>query len=252
MGVVLVRSSKTIMKTFVALSALVAATLAAPAADADAQLLGAGDAGLAGYTGLGGVGYSGLAGGYSGVAAAPYAAGVVAAPAATYAAAPAVSYAAAPAVAYAAAPVATVHHTVHQPIVPVHQVREHVITAPVVRQVGVNVHHQVKHIPQVHVDTKTSHAVTHHVINHAPQIGAFVAPAVAAAAIPVAAAASPIIAIQIRAQDRLHFGQETKKILRVCKPCWVSIALFICSLLKSTLFLPNSKIKLMKNLICQK
>merc|ERR1712021_324469 len=124
MGVVLVRSTKTIVKTFVALSAL----LAAPAADADAQLLGAGYAGLAGYTGLGGVGYSGLAGRYAGVAAAPYAAGVVAAPAATYAAAPAVSYAAAP-------PVATVHHTVHQPIVPVHQVREHVITAPVVRQV---------------------------------------------------------------------------------------------------------------------
>merc|ERR1712106_777101 len=203
MGVVLVRSTKTIMKTFVALSALVAATLAAPAADADAQLLGAGYAGLAGYTGLGGVGYSGLAGGgysslaggYAGVAAAPYAAGVVAAPAATYAAAPAVSYAAAPAVSYAAAPVATVHHTVHQPIVPVHQVREHVITAPVVRQVGVNVHHQVKHIPQVHVDTKTSHAVSHHVINHAPQVGAFVAPAFAAAALPVAAAASPIIAI---------------------------------------------------------
>merc|ERR1711935_1132161 len=165
MGVVLERATKTIMKTFVTLSALVAATLAAPAADADAQLLGAGYAGLAGYTGLAGVGSSGLAGGYcgpsgciggfgySGVAAAPYAAGVVAAPAATYAAAPAVSYAAAPTVAYAAAPVATVHHTVHQPIVPVHQVREHVITAPVVRQVGVNVHHQVQHIPNVHVDT---------------------------------------------------------------------------------------------------
>merc|ERR1712106_618449 len=140
MGVVLVCSTKTIMKTFVALSALVAATLAAPAADADAQLLGAGYAGLAGYTGIGGLGYSGLAGGYAGgyagVGATPYAAGVVAAPAATYAAAPAVSYAAAPAVAYAAAPVATVHHTVHQPIVPVHQAREHVITAPVVRQVG--------------------------------------------------------------------------------------------------------------------
>merc|ERR1712123_178342 len=211
MGVALVRSTKTIMKTFVALSALVAATLAAPAAEADAQLLGAGYAGLAGYTslagvgysglaggysGLAGVGYSGLAGGYAGVAAAPYAAGVVAAPAATYAAAPAVSYAAAPAatyaaapavsyaaapaVAYAAAPVATVHHTVHQPIVPVHQVREHVITAPVVRQVGVNVHHQVQHIPQVHVDTKTSHVVSTHIINHAPQVGAFIAPGVAA------------------------------------------------------------------------
>merc|ERR1711935_1223528 len=209
------------MKTFVTLSALVAATLAAPAADADAQLLGAGYAGLAGYTGLAGVGssglaggycgpsgciggfgysglaggysglagvgYSGVAGGYAGVAAAPYAAGVIAAPAATYAAAPAVSY--------AAAPVATVHHTVHQPIVPVHQVREHV-TAPVVRQVGVNVHHQVQHIPQVHVDTKTSHAVSTHIINHAPQVGAFIAPGVAAlpfAATPALVAAVPAV-----------------------------------------------------------
>merc|ERR1712021_197321 len=223
MGVVLVRSTKTIVKTFVALSAL----LAAPAADADAQLLGAGYAGLAGYTGLGGVGYSGLAGGYSGlagvgysglaggyagVAAAPYAAGVVAAPAATYAAAPAVayaavpavsyaaapavSYAAPPAVAYAAAPVATVHHTVHQPIVPVHQVREHVITAPVVRQVGVNVHHQVQHIPNVHVDTKTSNVVSTHIINHAPQVGAFIAPGAAAfpfGAVPALVATAPAV-----------------------------------------------------------
>merc|ERR1712106_983108 len=210
-SVVLVRSTKTIMKTFVALSALVAATLAAPAADADAQLLGAGYAGLAGYTslagvgysglaggysGLAGVGYSGLAGGYAGVAAAPYAAGVVAAPAATYAAAPAVSYAAAPAVAYAAAPVATVHHTVHQPIVPVHQVCEHVITAPVVRQVGVNVHHQVQHIPNVHVDTKTSNVVSTHIINHAPQVGAFIAPGAAAfpfGAVPALVAAAPAV-----------------------------------------------------------
>merc|ERR1711935_122148 len=216
-SVVLVCSTKTITKTFVALSALVAATLAAPAADADAQLLGAGYAGLAGYTGIGGLGYSGLAGGYSGLAgvgysglaggyaggyagvgATPYAAGVVAAPAATYAAAPAV--------AYAAAPVATVHHTVHQPIVPVHQVREHVIPAPVVRQVGVNVHHQVQHIPQVHVDTKTSHAVSTHIINHAPQVGAFIAPGVAAlpfaatpalvAAVPAVVAAAPAAVVE--------------------------------------------------------
>merc|ERR1711892_207711 len=114
MGVVVVQSSKITMRTFVALSALVAATLAAPTADADAQLLG--------YPGLAGVGYPGLVGGYAGVA--PYTAGVVAAPAATYAA----GVVAAPAVVPAAAPVATVHHTVHQPIVPVHQVREHVIT----------------------------------------------------------------------------------------------------------------------------
>merc|ERR1712021_67349 len=112
MGVVVVQSSKITMRTFVALSALVAATLAAPTADADAQLLG--------YPGLAGVGYPGLAGGYAGLAGgyagvAPYTAGVVAAPAATYAAG--VVVAPAPSVAYAAAPVATVHHTVHQPIV---------------------------------------------------------------------------------------------------------------------------------------
>merc|ERR1711935_685051 len=200
MGIVVVQSAKITMRTFVALSALVAATLAAPGADADAQLLGAGYAGLAGYPGLAG-GYAGVVPYTAGVVAAPaatYAAGVVAAhavvPAATYAAAPVV--AAAPAVAYAAAPVATVHHTVHQPIVPVHQVREHVITAPVVRQVGVNVHHQVQHIPQVHVDTKTSHAVSHHIINHAPQVGAFIAPGFAAlpfAATPALVAAVPAV-----------------------------------------------------------
>merc|ERR1712128_312411 len=100
--------------------------------------------------------------------------------------------AAAHAVAYAAAPVATVH----QPIVPVHQVREHVITAPVVRQVGVNVHHQVQHIPQVHVDTKTSHAVSTHIINHAPQVGAFIAPGAHAfpfGAVPALVAAAPAV-----------------------------------------------------------
>merc|ERR1712021_223076 len=218
MGVVVVQSSKITMRTFVALSALVAATLAAPTADADAQLLGypglagVGYPGLVGgYAGLAG-GYAGLAGGYAGVA--PYTAGVVAAPAATYAAGvvvapavvPAATYAAAPAVAYAAAPVATVHHTVHQPIVPVHQVHEHVITAPVVRQVGVNVHHQVQHIPQVHVDTKTSHAISTHIINHAPQVGAFIAPGVAAlpfaatpalvAAVPAVVAAAPAAVVE--------------------------------------------------------
>merc|ERR1712193_57685 len=162
MGIVVVQSAKITMKTFVALSALVASALAAPAAEADAQLL------AAGYTGLAGVGLAGV--GLAGVA--PYTAGVLpaptVAPAATlaYAAAPAVHAVAAPAVhtvaapavhavAYAAAPVATVHHTVHQPIVPVHAVKERVITTPVVRHVGTQVHHQVHHIPQVHVDTKT-------------------------------------------------------------------------------------------------
>merc|ERR1712149_137221 len=206
MGIVVVQSAKITMKTFVALSALVASALAAPAAEADAQLL------AAGYTGLAGVGLAGV--GLAGVA--PYAAGVlpaatveakyaaapavapaatldyaaapaahaVAAPAVHTVAAPAVHAVAAPAVAYAAAPVATVHHTVHQPIVPVHAVKERVITTPVVRHVGTQVHHQVHHIPQVHVDTKTSHAVSTHIINHPPQIGAFVAPGLALAAAP--------------------------------------------------------------------
>merc|ERR1711955_85781 len=169
MGVV-VQSAKITMKTFVALSALVASALAAPAAEADAQLL------AAGYTGLAGVGLAGV--GLAGVA--PYAAGVL--PAATVDA----KYAAAP-------PVAPVHHTVHQPIVPVHAVKEQVITAPVVRHVGTQVHHQVHHIPQVHVDTKTSHAVSTHIINHPPQIGAFVAPGLALAAAPAIVAAAPAV-----------------------------------------------------------
>merc|ERR1712134_17503 len=212
MGVV-VQSAKITMKTFVALSALVASALAAPAAEADAQLL------AAGYTGLAGVGLAGV--GLAGVA--PYAAGVL--PAATveakYAAAPAVAPAAhavaapavhtvvapavhavaAPAVAYAAAPVATVHHTVHQPIVPVHAVKEQVITAPVVRHVGTQVHHQVHHIPQVHVDTKTSHAVSTHIINHPPQIGAFVAPGLALAAAPAVVAAAPAVEAAAPAEE---------------------------------------------------
>merc|ERR1712149_58621 len=184
MGIVVVQSAKITMKTFVALSALVASALAAPAAEADAQLLAAGYTGLAGV-GLAGVGLAGVAPYAAGVlpaatVEAKYAAAPAVAPAATlaYAAAPAVHAVAAPAVhtvaapaVHAVAPVATVHHTVHQPIVPVHAVKEQVITAPVVRHVGTQVHHQVHHIPQVHVDTKTSHAVSTHIINHPPQIG---------------------------------------------------------------------------------
>merc|ERR1711892_1025374 len=102
MGIVVVQSSKITMRTFVALSALVAANLAAPTADADAQLLG--------YPGLAGVGYPGLAGGYAGLAGgyagvAPYTTRVVAAPAATYAAGVVAAHAVVPAATYAAAPV---------------------------------------------------------------------------------------------------------------------------------------------------
>merc|ERR1711954_432063 len=202
MGIVVVQSAKITMKTFVALSALVA-----PAAEADAQLLAAGYTGLAGV-GLAGVGLAGVAPYAAGVlpaatVEAKYAAAPAVAPAATlaYAAAPAVHAVAAPAVAYAAAPVATVHHTVHQPIVPVHAVKEQVITAPVVRHVGTQVHHQVHHIPQVHVDTKTSHAVSTHIINHPPQIGAFVAPGLALAAAPAVVAAAPAVEAAAPAEE---------------------------------------------------
>merc|ERR1712201_46296 len=207
MGIVVVQSAKITMKTFVALPALVASALAAPAAEADAQLLAAGYTGLAGV-GLAGVGLAGVAPYAAGVlpaatVEAKYAAAPAVAPAATlaYAAAPAVHAVAAPAVAYAAAPVATVHHTLHQPIVPVHAVKEQVITAPVVRHVGTQVHHQVHHIPQVHVDTKTSHAVSTHIINHPPQIGAFVAPGLALAAAPAVVAAAPAVEAAAPAEE---------------------------------------------------
>merc|ERR1712048_713376 len=192
MGIVVVQSAKITMKTFVALSARVAAAVAAPAAEADAQYLaGLGYAGLAGYTGLAGVAApAGVAGQY---AAAPAVAATAVAPAAVAPAATVAVAHAAPAV--ATVPVAQVQHTVHQPIVPVHQVREYVVTAPVVRHVGTQVHHQVHHVPQVHVDTKTSHAVSTHIINHPPQVGAFVAPG--AAALPLGLAATPLIAVPV-------------------------------------------------------
>merc|ERR1711892_1375725 len=177
------------MNTFVALSALMTVAVAAPTAEADAQLLyggayGAGLAGLGGYAGLAG-GYAGLAGGYAGLAGAihaPVAAAVASA------AAPAVAYApAAPAFAYHAAPAVAV--------TPVHQVTNHVVTAPVVRHVGTQVHHQVHHIPNVAVDTRSSTIVKTHVINHTPVVGAYVAhPAALLAAAPVVVAAPAVAA----------------------------------------------------------
>merc|ERR1719175_220940 len=125
------------MKCFVVLSAVVACGFAAPVAEADA------DAGLiAGTYGHGLLGH-GLVGGV-------YAAGhAVAAPAvATVAhAAPAVATYA------AAAPVAVAHAA---PVA--------VATAPV-----------VQHVPQVSVQRHTSTHSTHHVINHAPVVGAALA-----------------------------------------------------------------------------
>merc|ERR550534_3621853 len=107
------------MKCFVVLSAVVACGLAAPVADADAQL-------IAGHGLVGGV----------------YAAGhAVAAPAVAAYAAPAVAT-----VAHAAPAVATYAHAA--PVA--------VATAPVVHQVGYNVHHQVHHVPQVSVQKHVS------------------------------------------------------------------------------------------------
>merc|ERR1711872_1046281 len=126
------------MKCFVVLSAVVACGFAAPVAEADADA-----ALIAGTYGHGLLGH-GLVGGV-------YTAGhAVAAPAvATYA---------------AAAPVAVAHAA---PVA--------VATAPVVRHVGYNVHHQVHHVPQVSVQRHTSTHSTHHVINHAPVVGATLA-----------------------------------------------------------------------------
>merc|ERR1712025_693847 len=139
MGLLSVLSTQNKMKCFVVLSAVVACGFAAPVADADAQLI----AGTYGHGLLGGV----------------VAGHAIAAPAVAAYAAPAVATVAhAPAVAtYAhAAPVA-------------------VATAPVVHQVGYNVHHQVHHVPQVSVQKHVSTHTTSHVINHAPVVGAALA-----------------------------------------------------------------------------
>merc|ERR1712106_1311285 len=86
-----------------------------------------------------------------------------------------------------AAPVLAAHHVVAAPAAyaaPTY----HVATAPVVQHVGYQVHHQVHHVPQVTVQKLTSTHTTHHVINHAPVIGAF-SGLVPIAGVPVVAAA---------------------------------------------------------------
>merc|ERR1719205_496771 len=129
------------MNSFVVLSALIGASMAAP------QL-------LAGH-GLLGAGYAG-----HGLLGAGYGHAVAAAPVAVAAAAPVAvaHHAVAPVV---AVPTATVHRTVQTHLV------------PQTRLVGHQVHQQVHHVPKVHVETKTSSHVTHHVINHPPVVGAY-------------------------------------------------------------------------------
>merc|ERR1712058_133429 len=154
------------MKLLVVLS-VAACSYAAPVADADAQVLAYGH-GL-----LGGVYHAGVA------------------PAATVAVAPAAYHVAAPAVAEVktvevkAAPAVAVAPTVAVAPAAYHVAAPavHVATAPVVHHVGYQVHHQVHHVPKVTVQKHTSTHPPHHVINHAPVVGAFIG------AVPVAAAA---------------------------------------------------------------
>merc|ERR1712128_275218 len=140
------------MRFFVVLSALVACGLAAPTADADAQIIAGGlyGHGLLGHGLLG----HGLAGGV--YASAP--AVVDAAPVAVAHAAPLAFAHAAPLAFAHAAPI--VHAT---PVV--HAAPVAIATAPVVHQVGYQVHLQVRHVPQVSVQKHVSTHTTHHVIN---------------------------------------------------------------------------------------
>merc|ERR1712168_329716 len=161
-------STQNKMKCFVVLSAVVACGFAAPVADADAdaQL-------IAGHGLVGGVATYG-----HGLVGGVYAAGhAVAAPAVAAYAAPAVAT-----VAHAAPAVATYAHAA--PVA--------VATAPVVHQVGYNVHHQVYHVPQVSVQKHVSTHTTSHVINHAPVVGAALAHGVVAA--PAVAGVAGVVA----------------------------------------------------------
>merc|ERR1712038_1148301 len=153
MGIVLNTLNTVNMKFQAVLSALVACGLAAPAADADAQII------------AGSVLGHGLLGYGHGLVNGVYASG----PAVAAAAPVAVAHAGPVAVA-AAAPVAVAHAA---PVAVAHAAPVAIATAPVVHQVGVRVHHQVHHVPQVTVQKHVSTHSTHHVINHAPVVGAY-------------------------------------------------------------------------------
>merc|ERR1719370_877480 len=143
------------MNSFVVLSAILGATMAAPAADADAQLIAGHGLLGAGYAGVGLAGHGlasvGLAGhGLAGVGLAGHGlAGVgLAGHGLAYAAAahavPAVNLHAVHTTVPVAVPTATVHKTV----------QTHLVPQP--RLVGPQVSHSVHHVPRVHTETKTS------------------------------------------------------------------------------------------------
>merc|ERR1712227_484922 len=153
------RATHTVTMKYFAVLLSVASCYAAPAADADPQLL------LGGYHGLLG---------------------------AAHVAAPAVATVAAAAPAVVAAPaVAAVHAA---PAVAVHAAPAVVATAPVVHHVGYNVHHQVHHVPQVSVQKHVQTYTTQHVINHAPVVGAYHGLAPLAVAAPAVAAEAEVAA----------------------------------------------------------
>merc|ERR1712032_652904 len=136
------------MNSFVVLSAILGATMAAPAADADAQLIAGHGLLGAGYAGVGLAGH-GLAGvGLAGHGLA-YAAAPAVAAAAPVAAVPAVNVHAVHTTVPVAVPTATVHKTVQTHLV------------PQTRLVGHQVSHSVHHVPRVHTETKTSTHTTH-------------------------------------------------------------------------------------------
>merc|ERR1711892_204138 len=188
------------MKCFVILS-LAACSYAAPAADADAQYLAYGH-GLVGgvYASAPAVAPVATIAHAAVVPAVTYAAHglAVAAPIAYHHAIAAPLAVAAPAVAAVktievkAAP-AVVPAAYHIAAPAAYHVAApaayHVATAPVVQHVGYQVHHQVHHVPQVTVQKHTSTHPPHHVINHAPVIGAF-AGLLPVAGVPVVAAAA--------------------------------------------------------------
>merc|ERR1711902_326852 len=104
--------------------------------------------------------------------------------------APAATVPVAPIAYHVTAPVKTVEVKA-APAVAVAPAAYHVATAPVVHQVG----YQVHHVPQVTVQKHTSTHTTHHVINHAPVVGAFIG------AVPVAAAAEVAPAAEVAAVE---------------------------------------------------
>ena len=140
----------------------VATCYAAPAADADPQLL------LGGYHGLLGAAHVAAPAVATVAAAAPVVTKIEAAPA-----------------------VAAVHAA---PAVAVHAAPAVVATAPVVHHVGYNVHHQVHHVPQVSVQKHVQTYTTQHVINHAPVVGAYHGLAPLAVAAPAVAAEAEVAA----------------------------------------------------------